>query len=256
MNYSDQIQTAMKRVMQGSIEPSERWVRVKYNDRVIADSRMPLLLIQFGPSVMPTYFFTFDEIDVDVLGTPFEQNEKRIWPLNIDGKHIKGAAWAYVNPPKHLSALSERITFSWKLLDWYEEEEQVFVHARDPHKRVDVMLSSRQVQIVVGDKVVADTNRPHLLFETWLPTRYYIPRADVWMEYLQETSHSSQCPYKGTAKYWTVKAGNEEIKNGVWSYPTPIVEKSKIKDLFCFYNEKVDIYVDDELLPRPITPWT
>ena len=211
MSQSDPIQEGMRQLMRGSLEPSARWVRVMHDHRLIADSRMPLLLIQFGPAVMPTYFFTFDEIDTQLLGDEVEQNGKRIWTLNIEGSRIEKAAWTYVDPPEHLSAVSERITFDWDQLDWYEEEEQIFVHARDPHKRVDVMPSSRHVQVVVGGEVVADTKHPHLLFETWLPTRYYIPRADVRMDYLQETSFASQCPYKGSATYWSIDTGTEVI---------------------------------------------
>ena len=256
MEVVDRTREGMERLMRGAIEPSGRWVRVKHGDTVIAESRTPLLLIQFGPNVMPTYFFTLDEINMDYLASSQETDGKRYWSVTVNGTKLDNAAWTYIDPPEHLSFLSERISFGWDILDWYEEAEQVFVHARDPHKRVDVMASTRRVQIEVDGEVIADTHRPFLLFETWLPTRYYIHKADVKMEFLHETSHTSRCPYKGTASYWTVKAGTEELENVAWSYPDPITENPKIKDLICFYNEKVDIYIDGALLPRPITPWS
>jgi uncharacterized protein (DUF427 family) len=76
------------------------------------------------------------------------------------------------------------------------------------------------------------------------------------MEYLHETSHTTQCPYKGQARYWSVQVGDQTLKNGVWSYLDPIRENPKIKGLLCFYNEKTDIYVDGELMARPVTPWS
>ncbi len=251
------LQDAMAQVMKGSVEPSRRWVRVKYGDVTLADSTAPILLIQFGQDVMPTYFFTQDEIDMDKLVSPIEQGDKRYWSVAIDGETFDDVAWTYLNPPEHLSALKDRITFTWwGPLQWYEEAEPVFVHARDPHKRVDVMASSRHIRVEYEGETIADTKRPYLLFETWLPTRYYIPKADVRMEFLQSASLKTACPYKGEAEYWSIQVGDHELENGVWSYPDPIIENPKIKGLMCFFNEKVDIYVDGELMPRPETPWS
>lgn len=193
---------------------------------------------------------------MDRLVPSVVRDGKRFWTIELNGQRIPDAAWTFVDPPEHLSALKDRLTFSWETLEWYEEEERVFVHARDPHKRVDVLASSRHVQVLFADQIVADTHRPYLLFETHLPTRYYIPEADVRTEYLHETSHTTQCPYKGQARYWSVKVGDQTLENGVWSYPDPIRENPKIKGLLCFYNEKTDIYVDGVLVPRPVTPWS
>lgn len=244
------------KAMRGSVEPSSRWVRVKHGEETIADSNSPMLLLQYGPHVLPTYFFTHDEVEMDRLVSSVDRDGKRFSTIEIDGQRIADAAWTYIEPPEHLSALKDRVTFSWETLEWYEEDEQVFVHARDPHKRVDVLASSRHVQVLFADQIIADTHRPYLLFETDLPTRYYIPKADVHMEYLHETSHSSQCPYKGEAHYWSVKVRDQTLENGVWSYPDPIPENPKIKGLLCFFNEKTDIYIDGEQMPRPVTPWS
>ena len=149
------------------------------------------------------------------------------------------------------------VSFDWNAMDsWYEEEEEVFVHARDPHKRVDVLLSSRHVRVEVNGETVAETRRPHLLFETSLPTRYYIPAEDVRMELLEPSHLHTRCPYKGTAGYWHVNAGGQRVRNLVWSYRETIPENPRIRDLLCFFNEQVDLYVDGELQQRPITPWS
>ncbi len=138
----------------------------------------------------------------------------------------------------------------------YEEEEEVFVHARDPYKRVDAIASSRHVEVSVGGVTVADSRRPILLFETMLPTRYYLPREDVRMDVLQSSDTKTRCPYKGIASYWSARVGDRLVLDIVWSYPDPIKENPKIKELMCFFNERVDLTVDGELRPRPRTKWS
>lgn len=245
----------MKKLEIGRVESSQRWVRVKHGNTTIAESTSPLLLVQFGRYVLPTYFFIEDEVEMSCLSNPIEKHGVRYWTVTINGEEIKDTAWTYIEPAEHLSTIKGHITFNWHTLNWYEEAEQVFVHARDPLKRVDVMASSRHVQIKVNGETIADTHQPYLLFETHLPTRYYISQDDVNMEYLEETSYVSACPYKGLARYWSITVGEVTLKNIVWSYPDPIIENPKIKDLLCFFNEKVDIYVNDKLQARPITPW-
>jgi uncharacterized protein (DUF427 family) len=149
------------------------------------------------------------------------------------------------------------VTFPWDGdVDWYEEDEQVHVHARDPHSRVDVLRSTRHVVVEFDGQVVADSTRPSLLFETWLPTRYYIPADDVRMDLLEPSATSSSCPYKGTARYWSARIGGRLAPDIVWSYPEPIAENPKIRGLLCFYNEHVDLVVDGEPQQRPQTPWS
>jgi uncharacterized protein (DUF427 family) len=143
------------------------------------------------------------------------------------------------------------ITFDWwGELDWFEEEERVFAHARDPFKRVDVLPSSRHVQVSVDGTEIADSSRPTLLFETYLPTRYYLPRSDVRMEHLDESTTVTMCPYKGTARHWSI--GGTDI---AWSYEDPVPENPRIADLVCFYNERVDLVVDGVPQERPRSPW-
>ena len=240
-----------------SVEPTQRWVRVKFGGETIADSKHPMLLLHYGPGKLPTYFFSEENVRMDLLVISGENNGKQFFTVKVGNKEAEGAAWRYVRPTPKLAALQDLLTFEWHKMDaWYEEEEEIFVHARDPHKRVDVLPGSRHLKIIVGDEIVAETHQPHLLFETWLPTRYYIPRADVRMEMLQLSDLKTRCPYKGLARYWSVKVGGEVFKNMVWSYENPIPECPKIKGLVCFFNEKVDIYLDGELQARPITPWT
>jgi uncharacterized protein (DUF427 family) len=139
---------------------------------------------------------------------------------------------------------------------WYEEEEQVFVHPRDPYHRVDVLESSRHVRVKVAGEVVAETERPMVLFETGLPPRYYMPPEDVHEKVLVASEKTTQCPYKGTASYYSVEAGGERVEDLVWYYPEPIPEAAKIEGLLCFFNERVDLEVDGEQQERPRTQWS
>ena len=140
--------------------------------------------------------------------------------------------------------------------EWYEEEEQVFVHPRDPYHRIDVLQSSRHVRVEVNGEVVAETQRPMVLFETGLPPRYYIPEEDIRMELLEESEETTRCPYKGVASYYSVEVGDERVEDLVWYYPEPIPEAARIKGLLCFFNEKVDLEVDGEEQERPRTQWS
>ena len=128
---------------------------------------------------------------------------------------------------------------------WYEENTEVYKHARDPYHRVDAMA--------VAGETIAETNRPHVLFETGLPIRFYLPSEDIRMDLLEPTPLHSRCPYKGEASYWKLKNGDQEV---AWAYLDPIAECPSIKGLIAFYNERVDeIWIDDQLETKPPQRW-
>lgn len=238
------------------IELSPRWVRVKFGGETIADSKRVLLSRETGR--LPVYYFPQDDVRMDLLEAARHNGSTTLWTVKVGDKVAENAAWSYNNPTSKRADLNGYIAFKWHEMDaWYEEEEEVFVHPRDPYKRVDVMPSSRHVKVIIGGEVVADTHQPSLLFETGLPTRYYIPKEDIRMDLLEPTETHTRCPYKGIADYWTVRVGDKVFKDIAWGYQDPIPECPKIKGLVCFFNEKVDaIYVDDELIPVPKTPWS
>jgi uncharacterized protein (DUF427 family) len=110
--------------------------------------------------------------------------------------------------------------------------------------------------VEVDGVTVADSRQPRLLFETGLPTRYYVPKTDVRMDLLTSTDHSTHCPYKGTAEYFSVTVGDATHENLVWWYRHPTIESARIAGYVCFFNEHVDTYVDGALQPRPKTAWS
>ncbi len=119
-----------------------------------------------------------------------------------------------------------------------------------------MLQSSRHIKVVVDGTTVGDTKRPSLLFETGLPTRYYMPKHDVRMDLLERSDAVSRCPYKGEANLYSIKIGDKLHDSLAWIYRYPILECTKIQGLVGFFNEKLDIYEDDKLLPRPKTIWS
>jgi uncharacterized protein (DUF427 family) len=241
-------------------EPTPRWVRTVLNGTTVADSRRAMLL--WEPQRLPVYCFPRDDVRMDLLERSGERDEARgataLWTVRVGDRVAKDAAWTVERPAGDVPDLTGYVVVSWRDMDaWYEEDDEVYVHARDPYHRVDVLRSSRHVRVEMLGETVADTHRPRLLFETGLPTRYYIPRADVRMDLLVPSNTTSQCPYKGVAGYYGVRVGDKLARDLVWTYRFPIPECTKIEDLLCFFDERVDaVYVDGEPQPKPQTPWS
>jgi uncharacterized protein (DUF427 family) len=138
---------------------------------------------------------------------------------------------------------------------WYEEDELNVAHPRDPFHRIDVLPSSRQVRLELDGEVLADSSRPVLLFETMLPTRYYLPRGDVTAELIASDT-KTWCAYKGQASYFSVPIGGRLVPDIAWSYPDPRHDATQVRDLIAFFDERIDVTLDGERRPRPVTPWS
>src|SRR5881628_162862 len=186
---------------------SPRQVRVVFGGEAIAESKRVQLLREDG--VLPVYYFPRQDVRMNLLlptdhksRCPYK-GEASYWTARSGARVAENAAWSYVNPLPEAAGIRECIAFCWNKMDaWYEEDEEIFVHPRDPYKRVDVIASSRHVEVIVGGEVVADTRRARFLFETRLPTRYYIPPEDVRMDLLVPSDKATACPYKGKARYY------------------------------------------------------
>jgi len=238
------------------IERSSRRVRTYFDGKLVADTERVLLVYETkGP---PAYWFPIADVRMEYLKASHQAAADTIrWHVVVKDRIAHNAARAYLKPTDDRTALEEHLTFSWDKMDaWFEEDEQVFVHPRDPYKRVDTVHSSRHVRVEIDGVTLGETHRPVLLFETGLPTRYYIPKLDVRMDLLESSEYVTSCPYKGMARYWSARVGDKIVNDIVWSYPAPIPECPKIANLLCFYNERVDLYVDGVLQRRPITPFS
>ena len=136
------------------------------------------------------------------------------------------------------------VVLAWDAAEeWFEEDEQVFVHVRDPFHRVDCLATSRRVRVSVGDTMLADTTSAVALYETGLPVRYYLPPDEVAMELLERSDTSSGCPYKGTASYWSARIGDTVIDDVAWGYLEPLRESARVAGHLCFYDDRVTVVV-------------
>ena len=238
------------------IEPSPKRIRVYLGGETIADSTDVLLV--WEKPYFPTYFFPETDVKMALLN-PTDLTKRS--PSRGEAKFftVKGGSSlaenaAYHHPDSPIPELGSRVAFVWDAMDaWFEEDEEVFVHARDPHTRVDILASSRHIEVKVDGTTVADSRHPRFLFETGLPTRYYLPKTDVRMDLLEPTNTQTHCPYKGTAQYWSVELDGKVHQDIVWGYRTPVEESMRVAGLVSFYDEKVDVYVDGELQQRPKT---
>ncbi len=238
------------------VENSQKRVRVYLGGRPVADSKRVKLV--WEKPYYPTYYFPATDVDTTALIETGEthrvpsRGEASIHTVKSGDAEAPSAVRWYKE--SKLDEIADHLTFHWNSMDaWFEEEEQVYVHPRDPYTRVDILQSTRHVEVFVGDEKVADSRQPRLLFETGLPVRYYLPKTDVRMDLLTPTNLKTECPYKGTASYYSVSAGGDRHENLVWWYPQPVQESADIAGYVSFYNEKVDIRVDGELQERPRT---
>jgi len=243
-------------------EDSRRRVRVVFAGITVAESTRVMLLHEFGR--LPVFYFPLEDVRMEVMEKSSRRShsplkgEASYWTIRAGSRVAEDAAWSYASPLPDGPLVEGYLAFYWHLMDaWYEEEEQVFAHARDPYKRVDILPSSRHVRVVLAGVTIADSRRPRLLLETGLPTRYYLPEQDVRMDLLEPTETATRCPYKGQASYWTATIGDRVFKDIVWSYRDPLPACAPISRLLCFFNERVEaIYVDGERQAVPSTPWS
>jgi uncharacterized protein (DUF427 family) len=238
------------------VEPGAKRVRAYLGGQVVADTTSPALVWEVP--YYPTYYFPAADVRLDLLEADGgvahspSRGDGRSFTVRAGGKDAVGAALRYADSP--IQELRDMIRLDWAAMDaWFEEDEEVFTHPRDPRTRVDILASSRHVQVEVEGVTIAESASPRLLFESGLPVRYYLPKPHVRMDLLTPTATVSHCPYKGQAEYWSVRAGNAVHEDLAWSYRTPLPESERVAGLVCFYDEKVDIYVDGVRQERPAT---
>ena len=238
------------------VEQGHKRVRAYLGGELVADTIRPLLVWEIP--YFPAYYIPAEDVTPSVLVESSKtkrspsRGEARFFTVKTDRAEAIDAAWTYPESPTE--ELRHAIRLGWEAMDaWFEEDEQVYVHPRDPHRRVDVLRSSRHVEIEIAGVKVADSVRPVLLFETGLPVRYYLPKTDVRLELLTPSATTTRCPYKGTAEYYSVTVDGTTYDDFVWWYRSPAHESAGIAGLVAFYNEKVDITLDGVRLARPST---
>jgi uncharacterized protein (DUF427 family) len=238
------------------IEPVPRRVRAFLGGTLVLDTTRALYVWEW-PNY-PQYYIPLADVNRAVLVDEehpehLSRGTARRHGLRVGETARPGVAHVYGEDA--LEGLAGTVRFEWAALDsWFEEDEEVFVHPRNPYARVDALRSSRSVRVELEGVVLAESSCPVMVFETGLPTRYYLDRTCVSFEHLLSSGTVTSCPYKGTTSgYWSVRIGEELYPDLAWAYDFPTRALSPIAGLIAFYNEKLDLTVDGVLLERPKT---
>lgn len=238
------------------VEPVPRRIRAVLGGETIIDTTRARYVWEWPP--FPQYYIPVDDVRAGVLVSEgHTQHSPRglteLHSLQVGDVHKPHAA--KVLGESTIEALNRTVRVEWDAIDaWFEEDEQVFVHPRNPYARVDALRSTRRVRVEVEGRVLAESSSTVMVFETGLPTRYYFNRTEVHFAHLTPTETVTACPYKGTTSgYWSVRVGDTVLPDAAWAYDFPTRQLLPIAGMVAFYNERVDTFIDDVQLERPNT---
>ena len=239
------------------VEPVPRRVRAVHGDRTVIDTTGARYV--WERRFYPQFYLPADAVPEDVVDDEGRTDETpqgtvRLHSLVLGDQRTAGGA-RQLTDDTELEGMAGWWRLEWEPFDgWYEEDEALIVHPRSPYVRVDALPSSRHVRIEVDGTVLAESDRPVLLFETGLPTRHYLPSEDVHTDLLTPIDLRTSCPYKGTVSdYWDVTVGDTTVEEVAWRYDDPFADVGAIAGHIAFLDEKVDVFVDDEARERPRT---
>ena len=244
------------------LAPEPRWflspkrIRALIDGVAVVDSTNARLLREIGP---PVYYFPIEDVRTDVLEPSTTRRdipgkgEAAYHHMRVDDRLEEDAAWTFDAPDPDAGFLKGYVALRWAAMDgWFEEDDEVFVHPRDPFKRIEALQTSKRIEVRVGGEIVADSRRAVVLLEPGHPIRYYFPKTDVRLDLLSSSPTSSRCAYKGEANYYSVGA----VEDAAWSYRYPAAEVARVGGMVCFFNERVDeIVIDGEQMEKPSTAW-
>jgi len=238
------------------VESVPRRIRAVHDGQVVVDTLDARYVWEWAN--YPQFYLPRQDVNEDLLVTDDRTEDTPRGTVRwywFASTGIEGAPAARLVVSSEHARLIDTFRFDWDALDrWFEEDEEVFVHARNPYSRVDALRSTRAVRIALDGVVLAESSSPVMVFETGLPTRYYLNRTEVDFGHLVPSATVTRCPYKGTTTgYWSVVVGTTTHDDLAWSYDFPTRQLLPIAGLVAFYNEMVDVYVDDVLLERPRT---
>jgi uncharacterized protein (DUF427 family) len=219
-----------------------RRVRARFAGETVLDTERGRFLHETG--LLPVLYVPEEDVRTDLLEKtehttycPFK-GDAAYWTVRVGDRVAENAVWAYPEPNPESAWLRGHMAFYWNRMDaWFDEDEEVHGHLRDPFHRVDARDTSRRVRVLLDGKVVAETRRPKLLSETGLPNRYYIPAEDVRRDLLARSEKRTLCPYKGEATYWSL----DGAEDAAWSYEQPLEDAARIGGYLSFDHDALTI---------------
>lgn len=233
------------------LHPFPRRVRAEFGGRTVLDTRRGVLLHE--TALLPRFYVPEADLDASAFvpsalttHCPFK-GDATYRSLQVGDRTVEDALWAYADPKPEAAWLTGYASLYWDAADaWFDEDEQVYAHLTDPYTRVDVRPTSRHVQVFAGPTLLAETRAPLVLHETGLAPRWYLSPDDVVVA-LTPTATRSRCPYKGEARYWSVRLPDgRELTDAAWGYPEPLPESARIAGRLSFWGEEVRVLVDGE----------
>ncbi|MGB6762385.1 DUF427 domain-containing protein [Mycobacterium sp.] len=261
--------TRMRDLLGGALqslryEPTDKRLRIYVGEEPVADS-VDGLLVWEPRRVVPTYAVPERDVSArlesagrveDLADLPILVPTNPFTAHSCPGEMLDVIVGVARRPSAAFRPddpdLTGYVTFDFSAFEWREEDEPIVAHPHDPFKRIDILASTRHVRVESEGRLLAESSRPLLLFETLLPVRFYLPRADVIVD-LEPTDTVSYCAYKGRASYFSVPNGPADV---AWTYHQPLREAEPVTDLVAFFNERVDIIVEGGRRERPVTPWS
>jgi uncharacterized protein (DUF427 family) len=241
-------------------DPVPQRIRVIFEKETIVDTTRAKLLHESAH--LPVYYIPEEDVSSEALVPSKKRTrcphkgEAHYYSLRVGDRTAEDAVWFYPEPIEPASFLRGHVAFYWNAVDeWFAEDEQLFGHPRDPYARIDVYPTSRHIRILLDGEVLADTVRAKALFESNLPTRWYIPPDDVRTDLLETSGTRTRCAYKGSASHFHARIGDTVHEDVAWTYADPQHDADQVRDSISFYNERVDVEVDGTLEERPDTQW-
>jgi uncharacterized protein (DUF427 family) len=230
-------------------EPLRRRLRAELGGRTVVRSDRAVLL--FEPGRYPVAYFPRGDFAEGVLRptdhrTTHQDLGETAWFEVAGGTRDAGrGAWQHTALPEHAAILEDKVALAWRAMDgFYEEDDRILGHAADPYHRIDIRRASRRLVVRAGDRLVADTQRPLVLYESGFAPRWYVPRAEVVDAELTPVELRTFCPYKGIASYYDIGGARQ----AAWSYRAPFDDMGAIGDLISFEPDRVEVTLDGERL--------
>lgn len=221
-----------------------RRIRATFGGATIVDSEHAMLLHE--SNIFPVVYVPVADVASDLLTKtelsttcPFK-GDASYWSISAGDQVAENAVWGYESPIESASWLEGYVSVEWAAMDhWFDEDDEIFGHIRDPYHRVDARPTSRRYRVRIGDTVVADTTAAFVVSETGGDNRVYIPAIDVTVMAFERSATTTHCPHKGDTTYWHHSPTSSS--DVAWSYPAPLEEATRIAGYWCFDGPNVEL---------------